>query len=130
MEGPMESAPYGLTPVNPSLLRHIPRFSASCMLGEKTTEKGSEIGKPKRDARKETVEIDMSSLPAAWTCDARAAYEGRVAEMDSENVEDQVDNHGSKTRGQAYGPWSIRAWEKPDLERQKTWRCEDSTPTP
>ena len=33
------------------------------MLGEKTPEKGSEIGTPKRDAREETFEIDMSSPP-------------------------------------------------------------------
>ena len=35
MEGPMESAPYGPPRVDPSLLRHIPLFSASVMLGEK-----------------------------------------------------------------------------------------------
>ena len=35
MEGPMESAPYGPPRVDPSLLRHIPLFWASVMLGEK-----------------------------------------------------------------------------------------------
>ena len=84
LEGPMESAPYGPPRVDPSLLRHIPLFSASIMLGEKTPEKGSGIGTPKRDTPEGTVEIDMSSPPAAGTFDARAAYERRVAEMDSE----------------------------------------------
>ena len=84
MEGPMESAPYGPPRVDPSLLRHIPLFSASVMLGEKAPEKSSGIGTPKRDNREGTVEIDMSSPPAAGTFDARAVYERRVAEMDSE----------------------------------------------
>ena len=84
MEGPMESAPYGPPRVDPSLLRHIPLFSASVMLGEKTPEEGSGIGTPNRDTREGTVEIDMSSPPAAGTFDGRAAYERRVAEMDSE----------------------------------------------
>ena len=84
MEGPMGSAPYGPPRVDPSLLRHIPLFSAGIMLGEKTPEKGSGIGTPKRDTREGTVEIDMSSPPAARTFHARAAYERRVAEMDSE----------------------------------------------
>ena len=39
MEGPMESAPYGLPRVDPSLFWHIPPFSASVMLGEKTPKK-------------------------------------------------------------------------------------------
>ena len=78
MEGPMDLAPYGPPRVDPSLLRHIPLFSASVMLGEKTPEKGSGIGTPKRDALEETVEIDMSSPPAAATFDARAAYAARV----------------------------------------------------
>ena len=84
MEGPMESAPYGPPRADPSLLPHIPLFSASDMLGEKTPEKDSGIGTPKRDTREGTVEIDMSSPLAAGMCDARAAYERRVAEMDSE----------------------------------------------
>ena len=84
MEGPMESAPYGPPRVDPALLRHIPLFLASVMLGEKTPEKGSGIGTPKRDSGEGTVEIDMSGLPAAGTFDARAAYERRVANMDSE----------------------------------------------
>ena len=84
MEGPMESAPYGLPRVDPSLLRHIPLFLASVMLGEKMPEKGLGIGTPKRDTREATVEMDMSSLPAAGTFDTRATYECRVVEMDSE----------------------------------------------
>ena len=86
MEGPMESAPYGLPRVDPSLLRHIPLFLASVMLGEKTPEKGSGIGTPKRDAREETVEMDMSSPPAAATFDARAAYAAHVDEEASRSV--------------------------------------------
>ena len=46
MEGPMESGPYGPPRADPSLLRHIPLFSASVMLGEKMPEKGSEIAYP------------------------------------------------------------------------------------
>ena len=84
MEGPMESAPYGPPRDAPSLLRHIPILSAGVMLGEKTPEKGSGIGTPKRDTHEGTVEIDMSSPPAVRTFDACAAYERRVAEMDSE----------------------------------------------
>ena len=45
-------------------------------------------------------------------------------------VEDQVGNHGCKIRGRAYGPWPVRAWKEPNLNRQKTWRSEESTPTP
>ena len=86
MDGPMESAPYGPPRVDPSLLRHIPLFSASVMLGEKTPEKGSGIGAPKRDAREETIEIDMSSPPAAATFDARAAYAARVDEEASRSA--------------------------------------------
>ena len=74
MEGPMESAPYGPPRVDPSLLRHIPLFSASIMLGEKMPEKGSGNGTP-NDTREGTVEMDMSSPPAAGTFHARAAYE-------------------------------------------------------
>ena len=51
MEGPMELAPYGPPRIDLSLLRHIPPFSASVMLGEKTPEKGSGMGTPKRDTR-------------------------------------------------------------------------------
>ena len=84
MEGPMEPAPYGPPRLDPSLLRHIPVISASVMLGEKTPEKGSGTGMPRRDNREGTVEIDMSGSPAAGTFDACSAYERRVAEMDSE----------------------------------------------
>ena len=69
---------------DPSLLGHSPLFSASAMLGEKTPEKGSGTGTPKHDYREGTVEIDMSGPPAAGTFDGRAAYQRRVAEMNSE----------------------------------------------
>ena len=84
MEGRMESAPYGPPRTEPPLLRHIPLFSATVMLREKTPGKGSGTGTPKRDTREGTIEIDMSSPSAARTFDARAVYERRVAEMDSE----------------------------------------------
>ena len=77
----MESAPYGPQRVDPSLLRHIPLFLASVLLGEKTPEKGSGVGTPKQDAREHTVEINMSSPPAAATFDARAAYAACLAQM-------------------------------------------------
>ena len=80
MEGCMESELYGPPRADASLLRHIPLFSASVMLAEKTPEEGSGIGTPKRNAREETVEIDMSSPPAAATFDARAAGP-RLAEI-------------------------------------------------
>ena len=77
MEGPMESAPYSLPRIDPSLVSHIPLFSASVMLGEETPEKGSGIGTPKRDTREGTVEIDMSSPPATGSFNSRVAYERR-----------------------------------------------------
>ena len=96
----MESAPYGPPRVDPSPLRHIPLFSASPMLGEKTPEKGSGIGTPKRDAREETVEIDMSSPPAAATFLARAAY---AASVDEEASRSAARQDGSS--GGAEDPW-------------------------
>ena len=84
MEAPTESAPYSPLRVDPSLLRHIPRFSASVMFGDKTPEKGLRIGTPQRYVREGTLEVDMSSPPAAGTFNARAAYERRVAVMHSE----------------------------------------------
>ena len=78
MEVPMESATYRPPRVDPSLLRYIPLFSASVMLGEKTPEKGSGISTPKRDTRQKTVDFNISSPPAAATFDARAAYAARV----------------------------------------------------
>ena len=86
IEGPIQSAPYGPPRVYPSLLTHIPPFSASVMLGEKTLEKGPGIGTPKRNALEETVEIDMSSPPAAVTFDARAAYAAGVDEEASRSA--------------------------------------------
>ena len=100
MEGPMESAPYGPPRVDPSLLRHNPLFSASVMLGEKTPEKGSGIGTPERNAREESVEIDMSSAPAAATFDARAAY---TARMDKEASRSAARRDGSSEG--AEDPW-------------------------
>ena len=46
MEGPVELAPYGLPRTDPSLLRHIPLFSASVMLDGKMPEKGSGLVHP------------------------------------------------------------------------------------
>ena len=80
----MESAQNSPPRFDPSLLRHIPLFSASVMLGGKRPEKGSGTGTPKRDTPEGTGEIDMSSPPAAGTFDACAAYERWVAEMESE----------------------------------------------
>ena len=100
MEGRMESAPYGPPQVDPSLLRHISLFSASVMLGEKTPEKGLEIGTPKRDSSEETVEIDMSSSPAAATFGARAAH---AAGVDERAWRSAARPDGS-SRG-AEGPW-------------------------
>ena len=100
IQGPMESAPYVPPQVDPSLLSHIRRVSASVMLGEKTPQKDSGIGTPKRDTREGTVEIDMSSTPAAGTFDARAVYERRVAEMDSEI------RGGSSGESWLQHPWS------------------------
>ena len=100
MEGPMESAPYEPPRVDPSLLRHIPLCSASVMLGEKTPEKGSRIGTPQRDAREETVDIDMSSPPAAATFDARTAYGACV---DKEASRSAARRDGSS--GGAEDPW-------------------------
>ena len=45
-------------------------------------------------------------------------------------MEDQVRNHGCKIRRRAYAPWSVRAWKKPNLDSKKTWRSEESTPSP
>ena len=61
MEGPMESARYGPPWVEPSLLRNIPLFSASVMLGERTPEKGLGTSTPKQNKCEENVEIALSS---------------------------------------------------------------------
>ena len=90
----MDSAPYGRPQVDPSLSRHIPLFSASVMLGEKTPEKGSGTGTPKQDPREETVEIDISSPPAAATFDARAAYAARVDEEASRSADSRDGSSG------------------------------------
>ena len=105
MEGPMVLAPYGPPRVDPSLLRHIPLFSASVMLGGKTLEKGSGIGPPKQDAREETVEINMSRPPAAATFDARAAY---AACVDEEVSTSAARRDGSS--GGAEDPWVMDPW--------------------
>ena len=80
MDGPMESAPYDPPQVDPSLLRHIPLFSASVMLGGTTPEKGSRIGTHKCDTGEDIVEIDMSSPRAAVTLDAKPADASHVDE--------------------------------------------------
>ena len=100
MEGPMESVPYGPRRGDPWLLRHIPPYLASVMLGEKTPEKGSGIGTPKPEAREETVEIDMSCPPAAATFGARAAYAARVDEEASRSAARQDGSSGG-----AVDPW-------------------------
>ena len=53
------------------------------MLGEKTPEKGSGVSTPKQNTCEETIEIDISSPPAAATFDTRAAYAARVDEETS-----------------------------------------------
>ena len=80
IEGTLESAPPGPPRVDPPLLRNIPIFSASVMLGAKTPEKGSTIGTTKRDTCEQTVDIDMRSPPAAVTFDGIPAYAARVNE--------------------------------------------------
>ena len=102
MDGHMELAPYGPPRVDPSLLRHIPLFSASVMLREKTPEKRSGIGRPKQHGCEETVEIDMSSPPTAAMFDPRAAYAARVDEGASRSA---ARGHGSI--GGAEDPWVI-----------------------
>ena len=96
----MESAPYGPPRVDPSLSRHIPLFSASVILWGTTPEKGSGIGTPQRDTREGTVEINMSSLPAAATFDARASSAARV---DEEALGSAARLDGSS--GGAEDPW-------------------------
>ena len=75
---------YGPPRVDPGVLPFIPEFWASVLLGDKTPERVSGIGTPKRSAQEDTVGMDMRSPPAAGTFDARAAYECRVAKMDSD----------------------------------------------
>ena len=61
MEGPMESAPYGPPRVDPSLLRHIPLFAVSVMLGEKSPEKCSGICTPKRGPVKGWLRLTLAA---------------------------------------------------------------------
>ena len=96
MEGPMQWAPYGLPLVVP-LLRHIPPFSATVMLGEKTQEKGSRIGTPKRDTREESAESDMISRLSPATFNATAAY---AAPVDEEALMSAACRDGSSGRVQ------------------------------
>ena len=100
MEGPMVWAPCRLPRVDPSLLRHIPLFSASVMLKEKTPKKGSGIGTLQRETREETVEITRSSPPAAAMFDARAAYAARVDEEASRSAARR-----DASSGGAEDPW-------------------------
>ena len=120
----------------PSLLRHIPIFSASVMLGKKTPEKGSGICTPKRDAREETVEIDMSSPPAAATFDERAAYAARVDEEASRSAVRRDGSSGGAVDPwvmdprREYGLWEVRAGEKLSPGHVKTWKSGVYSPTP
>ena len=126
MVGPMESAPYGPPRVDPSLLRHSPLFSASIMLGEKTREKGSEIGTPKGITSEETLEIDMSSSPAAATFDARAAYAARADKQASRSAARRDGSSGGAedpwVRDPRPGRWTIRA---PSVGEAEPWPRED-----
>ena len=122
LEGPMELAPYGLPWIHRSMLRHIPLLSASVMLEGKAPEKGSGIGTPKRDTRQGTVGIDMSSPPAPGTFDARAAYERRVAKMDSEirggaSGDSWDQDPGSSIRGMVHpGTEEAKSGPRQDME--------------
>ena len=126
MEGPMDSVRYGLQRVDPSLLRHIPLFSANFLRGETTPEKGSGIDTPKRDTREETVEIDMSSPPAAATFNAGAAYAVRVDEEASRSAARR-----SGSSGRAEDPWlrdprsGIWTIGVPSVGEAEPWSRED-----
>ena len=89
------------------MVRHglIPHCLGTTRYSQPASCWGSETVSPKRECRGETVEIDMSSPPAAATFDARAAYAARV----DEEALRLVGNHGYQIRGQARGPWSIQA---------------------
>ena len=119
----MESAPYGPPRVDPSLLRHIPLFGASVMLGEKTPEKGSGMDTYKRDAREETVRIDISSPPAAATFDARAAY---AACVDEEASRSAARRDGS--RGGAEDPWVMEPTS--GIRTMEGWSVGEAVPRP
>ena len=112
--------------LTPSLFRHIPLFSASVMLGEKTLEKGLGIGTPNRDTREVTVEIDISSSPDAATFDARAAYAARV---DKEALRSAA--HGDDSSGRADDPWvrqprpGIWTMGGPSVGEAEPWLRED-----
>ena len=104
-EGPTESAPYGQPRVDPLLLRDVSLLFASVMLGEKTPEKGWGTGTRKRDSHEKTVEIDMTSPPAAVTFHARAAYSARVDEEASTSAACQ-----GGSSGEAKDPWVMDPW--------------------
>ena len=54
----------------------------------------------------------------------------RWPELFQKYVEDQLGHRECKIRGPTYGPWSVRAWKKPNLDREKTGRAKEFTPTP
>ena len=105
MQGPVGSASYGPPRVDPSFLRHNPLFSASVMFGERTPENGLGIGTPKWDTALETVEIDMSSLPAAATLDTRAA---NATLVDEEALRSSA--RRDRSSGGADDPWVPDPW--------------------
>ena len=122
----MESAPFGPPRVDLSLLRHIPLFSGSVRLGEKTPVKGSGTGRPKQRTCEETVEIDMSSPPAAATFNARSAYAARV---DAEALRSAARQDGTSGRAEdplvrvpQSGIWTIGGSSVGEAE---PWPCVD-----
>ena len=126
MEGPMEWAPYGPQRADPSLMRHIPLFSASVMLGDKAPEKDSEIGTPKRNTLEETVEINIGRMPAAATFEGRAVY---AACVDEEALRSAARRNGSS--GGAEHPWvrhrrlGIWSMGRPSVGEGEPWPHED-----
>ena len=87
----------GLTPHFRGTFHYSPPVSC---LGGKTPKKGSGIGTSQQDTHEETVEMDMSSPPAAATFNTRAAYAARVGE---EALRSGARRDGSS--GRAEDPW-------------------------
>ena len=114
-----ESNPYGQLQVDFRVPPFIPEFSANMMFGEKTTGKGSGIVNWKQSTQDDTVEMDIGSPSAARTFDARAPYERRVAEMDSQVCGGSIGESCIQDRGRAYGPWSVRAWREAESGPRK-----------
>ena len=87
INGPMKSAPYGPQLVDPSLFRHIPLFSASVLVGEKTPENVLGIGMPKvakvpRRGRHQSTEIHRTTRGAAHRAGLRGTRERQAAGHD------------------------------------------------